>query len=337
MSGKTLYAFYDLDVSPISFDFSAFIICAEDYRVEQKLQDVHFVIVPQGKGKGHHDNALFEDDHADWRLLNIIIPLTQLIPSCKGITISPDRNHASLIGEKFANHIFPENYSVDLPVARHHTGWTIIASHLGKNIQHFSSTLQAREYAKQWIRSHSGGKQCVAITLREAPFGETRNSNPEIWGELAQRLQEADFFPVILRDIDKALDYPLPQFNGITHFPEAVFNLSLRLGFYEEADLCAFVANGPGQLCFYDKNVNFIYVVTGDWLDKRPTPFGKIGIQYGETPPMAHEFQRWIWLEQDVDVIYENIIKLSKDIAKARSNGTYEKSLMPASEKRISL
>ncbi len=335
MADQILYAFYDLEVSPNSFDFSAFIICAETHRIENKLQKIHIVIVPQEKGKGHHDNSLFDDKHAKWRVNNVIIPMTQFISSCGGITVSPNRAHAANFRDQIARHVFPNQYSVEFPVSHHHTGWSIIDAHLNKNVQHFKATEQAREYARQWIDTHSGGKKCIAITLREAPFMEIRNSNLDVWGDLAQRLKNSGFFPVLLRDIERALDTPLSQFEGVEQFPEGVFNLGLRLGFYEEADVCAFVANGPGQLCFYSKNVNFIYVVTGDWLHKNPTPFGRMGIKFGETPPTANQFQRWLWKEQDPELLYSEIIKLEHDVACAKDAGTYNRSLAPIFQNRL--
>ena len=337
MTDQTLYAFYDLEVSPNSFDFSAFIICAETHRIENNLENIHIIVVPQMKERGHHDNYLFDDKHGMWRINNVIIPMTQFISSCKGITVSPNRAYATNFRNQIISFVFPHEYSVKCPVARHHTGWSIIDAHLAKDVQHFKATAQARAYARQWIKSHSEGKKCVAITLREAPFMENRNSNPDVWGEVAQRLKNNGYFPVLLRDVDRALDTPLPQFDGICHFPEGVFNLGLRLGFYEEADVCAFVANGPGQLCFYSKNVNFIYVVTGDWLDKKPTPFGRMGIKFGETPPIAHKFQRWLWEEQDAELLYSEIIKLEHDVALARGEGTYNCSLEPILENRLTL
>ena len=72
---KSLAAYYDLQVSPNSFDFSAYLIAAETYRRQHVLTDMQIIVVPPAQGPGHHDNTLFDGDHAHWRMHNIIIPL----------------------------------------------------------------------------------------------------------------------------------------------------------------------------------------------------------------------------------------------------------------------
>ena len=330
-----LTAFYDLQVSPISFDFSAYLIAAETYRRQHGLTDMRIIVVPQAQGPGHHDNTLFDDDHADWRMHNVIMPMIQLMPSIEGFSICQSREQAAAIRENHAGKIYPENYSVEAPISRHHTGWTVIDAHLGNDIQYFAATSQARSYARQWINARAGGRKCVAITLREAPFVEARNSDLKVWGKFARMLKDAGYYPVLLRDIDKALAAPPPELEGIETFTEGVLNLSLRIAFYEECDLSAFVANGPGQVCFYDKNAQFIYLVTGDWLERKPTPFGRMGINFGETPPFANQFQRWLWKPQDAELLFDALCELDRDIAAAKVDGTFNANLRPIADNQL--
>ena len=73
---RTLYAVYDLSISPISFDFSAFLIVAERERRARKLDTLFVIIVPKGIFDDHHDNKQYDRIHASWRIQNILVPLT---------------------------------------------------------------------------------------------------------------------------------------------------------------------------------------------------------------------------------------------------------------------
>ena len=334
---QTLFAFYDLTVSPLSYDFISFLIVAEEERLVLGLEDLHLVIVPFESGVGHWNNTQFGLDHTMWRLNQLVLPLSQLLPSLSGFTKCSSRDHARRIFSSSGSKVYPIGYTVDNPIERHHTGWSILAAHRGKNLQHLRATPESRNYARQWLDEHAGDKLPVALTLREARFTNSRDSNLEVWSEFAHNLLEEGYFPFILRDIDTALKIPPSLFEGITFAPEGVFNLELRMGLYEEAHICAFVANGPAQVCFYDRNVQFLYLVTGDWLHNEPTPFNRIGIGRNETPPFCNHFQRWIWQEQSASVLMNEFNNLSQEIRQSRANRTFQSLLQPKTEYRLDM
>jgi len=332
---NTLFAVYDLQVSPVSFDFSGFLVVAEQHRVDQELDHLYIVIVPPGDEEGHHDNKQFSVAHISWRMNNIILPLCELLTSYSGICICQTRQQAAGLLSTSASPTFPEHYSVEAPISRHHTGWSVLAGHLGQDIQKFRATDQARTYARRWIDAHADGRKCVSLTLREAPFIPSRNSDLGVWGDFAGALLAEGFFPIVLRDIDTALDVPPPELEGIATFPEGTFNLALRLGLYEECYINTFVANGPAQVCFYNKNVHFLYNLTGDWLERKPSSFGRMGIHEGETPPFLNKYQRWIWQHQSAEVLFEAYQELDADLKQDQSDGTYETNLDPVANNRI--
>src|SRR5262249_28474084 len=74
-----LYAFYDLQVVPITYDAAWFAVSADRARRRQGLDHVHFVIVP-GKLDGmREERASYEAavtrDMRVWRLHNVVIPI----------------------------------------------------------------------------------------------------------------------------------------------------------------------------------------------------------------------------------------------------------------------
>lgn len=332
-----LYAFYDLAISPASFDFSTFAVCADVYRRQKGFASFHVVVVPVERGEGHWDGKLYDAKHFSWRVNNVIVPLSALVPSRSGITICHSRDMARAMHARAGTDaVFPESYTVDQPVDQHHTGWSILLGHLGEDVQVMSASGQARAYARQWIDSRAAGRPCVALTLREAPFLPGRNSDPVMWGAVARSLCEAGFFPVILRDIDRAFDEPDPSFGTTAVFTEPVFNLDLRMAFYEECHIAMFVANGPAMPCFFDRNTRYVYLVCGDWLGP-PTPFGRVGLEAGETPPFANRYQRWVWHAQDLELVMQDFTSLDRQIATDRATDAIDLRPCPEYRRDISI
>ena len=310
---NSLHAFYDLSVSPLSFDFICFLVEAERHRRVFNLDRLSIVVVPENEqlnqGPRHHNSQ-----NKKWRLANLLTPSCWLLPSCKNLSVCEDRNHAEAIETNLATHIFPKNYSVQEPVAHHHTGLPVLASHQGYNLQYLKSSPQARSYVRQWLDRHTDGKRAITLTLREAAFTPKRNSDFQVWAGIAQRLKEKGFCPIIVRDTDTALNPETTELEGIDQFPVAAFNLEMRMALYEESHMCAFVSNGPSTPCYYSRDVKYVYFVTGEWLDKNDPTFHRVGIEWGSTPPFANEFQRWVWKEQDVGSYVQEIVSLDEHI-----------------------
>jgi tetratricopeptide (TPR) repeat protein len=322
-----LYAFYDLTVAPVSFDVFAFLVEAERVRRTRNLSGIHVVVVPKAADRERLID-LYSETHERWRLQQIVTPACGLLPSVVGMTVCTSREQAASF-ETLEGPIFPERYTTQVPIAHHHLGWVITHAHLGTNMHVISASAQARAYARQWIDAHAQGRKVVALTLREAGFTPKRNSDVGEWVRFAKLLQTAGFFPVILRDTDYALDPSPTSFGDIALFPEATFNLDLRIAFYEEAHICAFVSNGPASVCFFDRDVRYLYFVTGEFLDHNPPGMLRVGIDVGTTPPFCNVYQRWIWTDQDADRFMDEFLSLDRTIDRRRADGTYEQGLAP--------
>ncbi len=338
MSGKQLYAVYDFSIAPASFDFATFCVCANAHRQNNGFETIHFLFVPVQEGAGHWDHKMYSRDHVMWRVNNVITPMAWLLRDTAALTVLGSRQEARavLAGISPAD-IFPRGAGVDNPVRHHNTAWAMIDAHAGDDLQSLHASQQARAYARQWIDTHAHGRKCIALTLREAPFLQMRNSDPAVWGDFAHRLVERGYFPAIIRDIDTALGPAHPAFEGIACFPEAAFNLDLRMGLYEECHIAMFVTNGPAMSCFYDPDVRFLCVLSGEWLTHRPWPFLQFGLEFGETPPYFNRYQSFIWEEQNATVMLRELEALSGRIERDRAEGTYEAHLKPDSANRIAL
>src|SRR6266498_2251635 len=83
---EVLFAFYDLQVAPVTFDFLWFLAAADLERRRLGLKSVHVVIVP-----GRHDGVRRERDDYELvidatarqaRVQNILIQACRVLPSC---------------------------------------------------------------------------------------------------------------------------------------------------------------------------------------------------------------------------------------------------------------
>src|SRR4029453_9096309 len=89
-AARTLFAFYDLQVSPITFDFLWFLVGADLERRRRGLEAVHVVIVP-GRASGlrrERDDyeGVVDAEARTQRISNILFPACALLPTAAGGT-----------------------------------------------------------------------------------------------------------------------------------------------------------------------------------------------------------------------------------------------------------
>ena len=94
---KVLYAYYDLNLSPISFDFVVFAINAEVIRRRLQYSAIHFIIVPGTAGGFRADDSEYDLDNKLWRLSNIVTPICRLMPCPPSVSTCQTREEAKRI------------------------------------------------------------------------------------------------------------------------------------------------------------------------------------------------------------------------------------------------
>jgi len=316
---KTLYAVYDLDVSPMTFDIVHFLCLADIERREQGCDFIQPILVPGAAGRYRqgtaHDN-LFDEAQKDWRLNHMIIPSCWHLPVSRSLILCEDREQANSILDNVQGPIYPENYTVDEPTK----GWEpykfVVQSCKGKELGSVEATDQGREYARRWIDSHAQGKKVVAITLRETKYLDFRNSDVESWLTFARSLDPEIYFPVILRDHDRIFEPAGPEFEGLALFPEAVVNLEVRAAFYELAYLNVFLASGPTEYCWMNSAVRYVMFVP--WaLVEDPAVQWSVGMPVGAQLPFATPYQKWVWEKDTPETIRREFEQMSKKIDEA--------------------
>jgi len=335
-----LTAFYDLNVSPMSFDYFTFLALADLARRKHGKEFIHIVIVPNF-GDGFLDwkgvDVGYDVSQKQWRVFNVIIQASWLVPSVKQLTLCNRREEGAEIYDKFSGAIYPDGHSMEKPVMGWDKGLTSWHAYQDEELQCLGASESAKKIMAKWLSVRAGDKKVVVLTFREASYFPARNTDLKEWGDFARSIKDQGYYPVIIRDAEKIAELPPPELEGLTEFPEAVFNMELRIALYELSYIAMFVSNGPSEIGFYNKEIPYLYFVTGNWLTERPTPFESQGIAYGQTPSFATAFQQWVWREVDAHVLEEEFKRLAAEIEEAKSDGTYDAKLGCQPENRVPL
>jgi tetratricopeptide (TPR) repeat protein len=311
----TLYAFYDLRASPVTFDFFQFLILADLDRKKRGLNRLHIVIIPESP-EVRREWLLdrFDKTDVDWRVRQILVPGCSLMPSCRGlVTVCGSRDEADkffLIADKY---VFPEGCSVNNPIPRFQLS-EITAVHVcGEEWSSLKATGQAIEMVRTWMDGYAKDRRVVSITLREADYGNEKNSNIAEWAKFAKSLDTRKYLPVIIRDT-YAVNGKLPdELIGLTMFNEIAINLELRMAFYEECYLNLLTNGGPLALCMLNKNVKFLSFkpMVKRWHDSTARGLqAAVGVGIGDQPHFSNSYQRWVWADDDYEVIRQNFTRM---------------------------
>lgn len=325
-SPKLLYAFHDLRITWPCFDYIGYLVMAEWTRRQIGAERIHVVIVPQPEEE-YHKEMDWELKQKKWRLHNLVVPCTWLLPSCQSISICSSVEEAREILENADGSIFPLQYTIEKPVLMGDPCWPALLGNMGADIKYLRSTDQAVEYIRIWREANCDGKKPVTLTIRNATHNVTRNSDLELWSKFAHWLKDMGYFPVVVPDTETALESLPAEFDGIASLPSAAFNIELRMALYEECFLNTFVSNGPAYMCCFNRNVHFLQYRSGEILRDPINIESFQGIPHGTNPPYLGQFQRSVWRELDLDVLCEEFSDMADFLNESLEDETYESRL----------
>ncbi len=89
------------------------------------------------------------------------------------------------------------------------------------------------------------------------------------------------------------------------HFEAACWNMGLRAALYELAYLNLGVNNGPMSLCWLNAHTRYITfkMIVKEQSAATLENMLKIGFRLNQTPPFANQFQRWVWKDDEEEII----------------------------------
>ncbi len=224
-----MLAVYDLDCSPVSFDYLWFCLRA---RLKAVDAPVHVLIVP-GKRDGWrtNDHKPITDTEREWRINHILIPITAMAGMTH--TVCPARSFAKGWLAREGVVFEPKEWTEENPKQFYAPHDGLKALRQGYRTD-WTASGRAKEHAGDWIRENvKGDGPLVTITLRET-HTLTRNSTVGAWVEAADMLRRNGVRTMFIRDTAKMnekfpWDFPVS--------PLAACDLDIRAALYQTADL----------------------------------------------------------------------------------------------------
>jgi hypothetical protein len=316
LTKNIMYAFYDKRVSPTTFDFINFVILAEIERINKGCSCIHFVFVGYQDetayknemfefAEFHNSHVKVDTDYLLWRLNNILLPCANLIESCSGVTVSTSYDEAQYIYLNLAFHKFPHDYSVLNPTNSTSLKPLINEVRNGSTIPSLFTPRYAIDIMNEWIEKNCGGRKVITISLREATYNTSRNSNLEEWGKFISFLDQEKYCVVVVRDTYASDNLPATFINSIIFTP-ASWNMYLRMGLYSMSYLNLTVSNGTVALCIFNAAARYIVfkMLADSVVSSKDFLSGIHGIEFGDGPPVQYsEFQKIVWEDDTYDVI----------------------------------
>jgi hypothetical protein len=318
VSADTLLpAVYDLDVNPITFDFTWFLIGAEIAARSAGKVGFRLVLVP-GTRDGLREEIADYDSLVDavnrrWRIDNLLLPLARLSPACRGIVLCASRDEA----DKYVaagDAIYPPHYSTLFPRAFEYADFVAIADRPGC-FSGLRAPEQGRRYLQRWLERNARGRQLITATLRHYSYQLSRNSDLTAWSQFLHSLDQSRYAPVIVPDTNSAFEQT-PELAGIPVIAEAAWNMGLRMALYEMAYANLFVNNGPATLAQFNPACNYLFIkiMVPDCQQATEELFHERGLVPGQSPRFATPTQLWWWhddtaenLQAGFDALVERI------------------------------
>lgn len=282
---STLTAFYDLAVGPASFDFVVFGIKAKMHAAMIKAERLHIVIVPDPKSPGgiRPKPKFYDTAEQVWRLWNIVIPACQLLGAT--FTLAADWLQAERLASAKDLKQWPDDWNHQTLANRHHLVGDIIAmAKAGAEVP----KIQVPEHAARAAEVYLGGGKTVTLTVRST-YLPARNSEWEMWDEVATYIKTQGYAPFVIHDTSTALD----RWSGMVEV-----NLALRAAVYEQAGLNLQANNGAASLCWFGTKPYRMFGCGDEHWDGL---FVQQGLPLGESWPWAGPQQKLCYGKETVD------------------------------------
>jgi hypothetical protein len=315
-----LFAFYDLKVAPVTFDFLWFLAAADLERRRRELNSVHVVIVPgphNGVRQETEDyNAIVDAQNRQARIYNILVQACRVLPSCSGLTLAGSRREAVFLRSAVARHILPADYEPMLPVFPG-PGSCLDAAREGElGIGCLRAPADELRAIDAWASTRIGSRRMVVITLRRYGFMPARNSNMPAWIAFARSLDASRYCPVFIPDTHDTIAGLPTELRDFTVFPEAAWNIALRMALYERAFVNLGINTGPMGLAWLNERVRYttLKIETAEVPQATLGFIQSFGFEVGRSLPFATALQEWVWEDDTQECITRAFERLTRRI-----------------------
>lgn len=307
---KRLAVLYACDFCPATFDAVWFFMAAEMQRRKHKCEEIVVVFYPQIEAKIESYGMAFDNAGNKWRFEQIVLPLASLFPNISSYTIetSKFRAYLRLLGNRV---FFPKKIGFEemmqttmKELAKAKRPWGIEVSQA------------PLRYVQSWKQSKVGGKKLIVITLRKSNVAPKRNSKIKEWAKFAGSLNPTLYHVVFVADTDTILETKEEELKDFEFFEAASWNVGMRAALYQEAYLNLTTHIGPLTLCILNNQCRVLAFKI--MIKEEPSAceelINRLGLESNKNPPWTHAFQKYVWEDDDFEVIKKEFEGMCKKI-----------------------
>lgn len=298
---KTLHAFYDISVNPLTFDIQHFLLAATTATIKNGFDGFHLHVLQGPPRMQTPKDKQMSPAERQLRIRTIIQPIANLCKYCTGFTYYADR--AALEDTGLKGGLFPVGYTPKTPKT------VVLLSQIFEQFgSEYADEVFTPEYAYQELVNQKYPYDYITITVRNSKIDTSKNPTID-WYAVAERLERDGHNVVILPDVHDAYTVPL--------YESPIVDLGYRFALQCGAKLNLGEGGGPNFLPFFSEYHNSLIFMQDvpDELTK-----DNIAAKYflmGVTPenkqwPQNNEKRRFEWFkpnelttEQVADKIHE--------------------------------
>ena len=304
---KRLHCFYDLAVSPCSFDFFQFLIIAEINRIRDNFNEIELTFI-SGPNHGFREDNLRTYEQNEQYFQNVIWPGCQLLPSIKSVKLETDRKRVEIL-HLDPSTIFPRGYSIIHPINDYICNGITTSHFLGEDTINFKAPDYAIKSASKFI-NNTKNKKILILSTRELERDDNlgvRSIEHNVWKDFLTSLDSDEWIKIVIRDTNSSFSSE-KLFDEIVEADFASYHLHLRFALYELSNINIFKSNGPAILSLYGNLTptvmflefdNTVTAMSQNWFR------GTLGMVKGSQFPLTRKNNLIIWEKENK----ENLIK----------------------------
>ena len=321
-----LYCFYDLAVSPCSYDFFQFLVLCEQQRIRDGFGEIEIIFIA-GPNKGYREDNIRTFEQNDQMFRNVLLPGCQLLPSIKATRFESDRRRIT-INDLPTDSIFPLGYSINQPIPDYmYNG--IVASHfIGEKPVRFVAPDYALNSIESYLKNNNfHEKKLLTLTTRELKREDEsglRSINHKAWENFFKGLDQDQWQPIIIRDTSATFSNK-PLFSDIPEIDLASHHLHLRCAIYQKACVNLCKPNGPGFLSLFGSKPMVEFIELDDNVIAMSESWYKtnLGMSVGSQFPLTEKNKIVFWGKESAEIISE-MVGLASNVAENNPSGTHD-------------
>jgi hypothetical protein len=238
--GRLLFI-YDTRLNPITFDFLNNLYLANLVRHDSCVKGMDILLIFEENLTMRREESYIlaiGADNINWRLYNMLIPLTRLFSSVGRIHLVEIDQVSEII--KSYNNIHPKGYSYANPKKLVHR---IDAPGLS-----FLPSLRISVTAREIVAAYypkKDNRRIITITLRTYDYISARNSDIKSWVEFASKLDPMKYKIIFIPDASTNGVTTIEKIDAFEVFDSACWNIELRAALYDRAWMNMGVVCGP--------------------------------------------------------------------------------------------